>query len=492
MQQKENFEDIAGLLIESPYPIFRVSPEGKLLYANEAGKCLLAKWDCVVGQKVNTDFAVQVAEAYRENLIKNNVDVQCMERIFSFTFVPSCKGKYVNIYGVDNTERRKAEKELEKIHKQVIYQERLKAIGQMSSGIIHDLNNALFPALGFSETLIKNPSYLENKDKTLDYLKKIHGSAKHAAGIISRLKDFYRSSPANTILLPVDFNKLIKDVVGLTRPRWKDEMESRGVAINVETDLKGVLPVAAEESELRELIVNLIFNAVDAMPAGGKIVMSTRSEEEKVIFEIKDTGSGMPEQVKLHCFDPFFSTKGAKGTGLGLAMVYGTVKRYNGTIKLESEEDKGTRFMITLPVWHKGMSVAVADKESAPEKPVHILVVDDNPIIREVIKEYLLCDKHIIETAESGAEALNKFSKSAFDVVITDMAMPNMSGAELAALIKKKRKDIFVILLTGFGEIMTENNEKPEGVDFILDKPAGIEKLRAMVNELIKRGKDGK
>jgi len=483
VHSEENLEEIGALLIESPYPVFRVSPEGRILYSNESGKQLVAKWNCFV----KPDIATNVFEAFKNNLIKKDVEVQCGEKAFSFTFVPVQAGNHVNIYGVEVTARKKVEKELEKIQKQVIQQERLKAIGEMSSGIIHDINNALVPILGYSEILVMNPVYFTDKEKALNYLKKINSSAKHAASVLGRLKDFFRASPSNTLFNPVDLNILIKDIVGLTRPRWKDEMEAMGVVIKVETELNGTLPAIGEPSEFRELIVNLIFNSVDAMPFGGKIVMSTRSEGGRAVFEIKDTGIGMSEDVKLRCFEPFFSTKGEKGTGLGLSMVYGTVKRYNGTIHIESKEGHGTNFTISFPAWQKKKGVPEIESECASENPAKILVVDDNPIVREVIKEYLLCDKHMVETAESGDEALEKLAGSKVDIVITDMAMPKMSGTDLAIRIKEKQKDAFVILLTGFGEIMLEKGEKPKGVDFILEKPIGANKLRSTINELMKR-----
>lgn len=487
MYLEENLEDIAKLHIENPYPVFRVSSEGILLYSNEAGKCMLTKWDCVIGQIINPDLAVSVAEAYRENLIKKDVEIQCLEKAFSFTLVPVRDGDYVNIYGVDVTERRKAEKELEKIQKQVIQQERLKAIGQMSSGIIHDINNALVPILGYSEILIITPAFLADKEKTLNYLTKINSAAKHAASVLKRLKDFYRAAPSNILMNPVDLNILIKDIVGLTRPRWKNEMEAKGILIKVETDLKGSLLAVGEASEFREFIVNLIFNAVDALPAGGKIILSTRSEEEKAVFEISDTGEGMPEHVKLRCFEPFFSTKGEKGTGLGLAMVYATVKRYNGTIQIESEEGKGTKFTIKFPSWQEKKSEQILIKECAPENSARILVVDDNPLVREVLKEYLSFDKHLVETAESGFEAMEKLGKIPFDVVITDMVMPRMSGTELAVLVRKNKKDVPVILLTGFGELVMINGVKPAGVDIILEKPVSADKLRNAISGVFKK-----
>ena len=487
MLPDKHLEDIAKLPLESPYPVLRVSHDGRLLYSNEAGRCLLHKWDCSIGQQIDNEVAKTIAEAFRENTLKKDLEIDCFEKAYSFTLVPVKAGMYVNLYGVEITDRRKAERELEKIQKQVIQQERLKAIGQMASGIVHDINNALVPILGFSEILIINPAYLSDKEKVLGFLKEINKSAKHAASILSRLKEFCRPMPQKIILNPVDLNRLIKDTIGLTRPKWKDEMEAKGVVIKVETGLKDPPRAAAEESELRELIVNLLFNSIDAMPQGGTITLSTRRLDDTSVFEISDTGIGMPEQVRLRCFEPFFSTKGENGTGLGLAMVYGIVKRYKGSIEVESEEGKGTKFIVTLPAWKEQGTVNPEVKENAPGRSMRILVVDDNPLVGEVLKEYLSCDKHQVEMAGSGLEALDLLEKYVFDVVITDRAMPRLSGTDLAALIKQKQKGVPVILLTGFGDFMVSNGEKPEGVDLILGKPVSSDKLRAAINEVLRK-----
>jgi signal transduction histidine kinase len=377
----------------------------------------------------------------------------------------------------------------------VVQQERLRALGQMAGGIAHDFNNALSPIMGYSELLLMVPGILDDKEKVTQYLHIINTGAKDAAKIVSRLREFYRQREEGEALLPVNINNLINQAVSLTQPKWKDQAQASGVTVTIQTDLGDVPTIPGNEAELRETLTNLIFNAVDAMPGGGVITIRTRSDfglgisegdaspkseirnPQSVVIEVSDTGAGMSEEVRRRCLEPFFTTKGERGTGLGLAMVYGIIRRHKGTIDIQSEPGKGTTFSLCLPL-DQGEAVGVREQAmKAPSRPLRVLAVDDEPPVLEIISQYLAMYGHTVETATNGRTALKKFQAAAFDVVITDRAMPRMSGDQLAAAIKRASPQTPVIMLTGFGEFMNAAGERPEGVDLIVSKPVTIDSL---------------
>jgi CheY-like chemotaxis protein len=254
--------------------------------------------------------------------------------------------------------------------------------------------------------------------------------------------------------------------------------------------------VLGSESEMRELLANLIFNAVDAMPEGGLIRIRTgmreasASEETplaprvpQVFLEVSDSGTGMTDEVRRRCLEPFFSTKGERGTGLGLPMVYGIVKRHRGTMDIESTVGKGTTFIVLLPA-DTSQAREIAPRTHAPTGPLHVLVVDDEPIARDVLSEYLMGDGHTVDTAVNGREGFEKFKAGRYALVITDRAMPEVGGDQLAAMVKEAAPDTPVILLTGFGDLMNAAGEKPDGVDLVVKKPIRLATLREVLAKL--------
>jgi signal transduction histidine kinase len=239
--------------------------------------------------------------------------------------------------------------ELKQTQNQIVQQERLRAFGEMAGGVVHDFNNALISIIGYSDLLMDDPDILADRRMTLSYLKTMNTAGRDAAQVVSRLRDFYRSRESEDIFAPVDLNEVIEQSVSLTQPKWKTQALTSGHKIEMELDLEKVPPVSGNPAELREALTNLIFNAVDAMPAGGTVTLRSRPKDDAVLFEISDTGTGMSEDVRTRCLEPFFSTKGEKGTGLGLSMVFGIIKRHNGTLDIESAVDRGSTFRIRLP-----------------------------------------------------------------------------------------------------------------------------------------------
>ncbi|MBI4313123.1 MAG: HAMP domain-containing protein [Chloroflexi bacterium] len=227
----------------------------------------------------------------------------------------------------------------------LIHQERMNALGQMASGIAHDISNTLIPIVGLSELLLTRPGILEQQDVVAKYAKSINTAAQDATAIVERLREFYRPGLDADEMGPVNLNEVVKQTVVLTETRWRSQREAQ---IAVATELGNIPAVKGSESELREALTNLILNAVDAMPGGGTITLRTGAEDGHVHVQVADTGVGMTEEVRRRCLEPFFTTKGERGTGMGLAMVYGVVKRHDGEIDIQSEVGKGTTFTLTL------------------------------------------------------------------------------------------------------------------------------------------------
>jgi CheY-like chemotaxis protein len=277
--------------------------------------------------------------------------------------------------------------------------------------------------------------------------------------------------------------RLVEQAVELTRPKWKDQALSLARTVTLDLDLQPVPQIPGDEAQLREALMNLIFNAVDAMPDGGTITVRTSRTPDSVMLEVSDTGTGMTDEVRSRCQEPFFTTKGQHGTGLGLSMVYGILQRHSGTLEIQSALGKGTTFRMSFSL--DGLpqvpaSTAPAEPGQRPQTvpQLRVLVVDDEEAVRGIIVAYLQRDGHRVETAGSGQEALQKFHPGKFDLVITDRAMPRMNGDALAQAIKRSAPQQPVILLTGFGDLMGTHGEHPEGVDVVLGKPVSLAVLR--------------
>jgi signal transduction histidine kinase/ActR/RegA family two-component response regulator len=384
--------------------------------------------------------------------------------------------------------------ELHKTQQAVMQHERLKALGQMASGIAHDINNALSPIVGFSELLLRiETTITADGRKYLNYIKTAGEDISH---IVAGLKEFYRLRDENESLLPLNLNQLVNQVIDMTRPRWRDLPQRRGTMIEMQKDLAPELPeLFGMESEIREALTNLILNAVDAMPSGGTLLVRSRAGQSVVILEVCDTGIGMDETIRKRCLEPFFSTKGKRGTGLGLAMVYGVIERHQGKIEIESAIGKGTIMRLLFPVRNLAIFATSEPSETdQPPPPLHILCIDDEPALRILIHEMLLRDGHNIEMADGGQAGIDAFRaalqrKAPFDVVVTDLGMPLVDGNAVARSIKRESSTTPVIMLTGWGVFLKNDGDVPSEVDGILSKPPRIKEIRAMLKKVVKKGK---
>jgi len=389
--------------------------------------------------------------------------------------------------GESNLRLEQALEDLHRAQQKLVQQERLRALGQMASGVTHDFNNALTPILGFTDFLLARPQILDDREKTLAYLANVNTAAKDASQVVKRLREFYRPRDEAELFPLVAIDAIIRQAVSLTQPKWKDQAQARGVSVDVETVLGTTPLLPGSESALREMLTNMIFNSVDAMPHGGTITLRSSTDNGHVVLEVSDTGTGMTEEVRNRCLEPFFTTKGEEGTGLGLPMVYGIASRHGGSVEIESAPGQGTTLRVRLPLDTSAVpseEVMIGSRPTAVG-PLRVLVVDDEPRIRSLVCEYLATDHHKVETAGDGVEALEKLRLNRFDLIVTDRSMPRMSGEQLATAAKRQCPSTPVLLLTGFGEMMADQNERPEGVDLIVTKPVTMDALRDAIVKLM-------
>lgn len=372
--------------------------------------------------------------------------------------------------------------ELKELQQQIIRQERLRALGAMAGGIAHDFNNALMVMRGYSEMFTQEPERCQDSARVLQSFQAIGTASRDAAEIVRRLREFYRPySSGEEDRRPVHLGRLVAEAAHLSQPIWQTQTQAAGVHIELKLELEEVPAFPASESELREVIVNLIFNAVDAMPTGGQITLRSGVEDGYAYFEVEDTGVGMTEETRRHCLEPFYTTKGDRGTGLGLAITYGIVRRHSGIIRVNSEVDCGTQFVVLLPLSEVEEQVADEPLGIPFSKPLNVLIVDDQASICSLLSNSLRQDSHTVVLAEDGREGLEKFLAGRFDVVITDRAMPRMSGEQLATEIKAIAPLQPVILLTG----CLDELETPAHVDLLIRKPTSMHAIREAINKVV-------
>lgn len=373
--------------------------------------------------------------------------------------------------------------ELKEMEHRLIVEEKMSALGQMASSVAHEFNNALMPVVGLTEFLLMNQSKLDDRQEVISTLQDIHHSADRARAAVGRLRDFYKlDGPVEYDL--IDVNVIFDKAINSCADALKKAVE-RDILIDIKRELWDVPLINADEAELREAIRNIIINAIESMPKGGVITCRSRMEGKTVALEIADTGDGMTIDVQGRCMDPFFTTKPGSKSGIGLSVVYGIVRRHRGNVEIQSEPGKGTVVKISLPL----VKIVSGEEASTSRKSgiagsLKILLIDDDVSSRSILSRYLSAIGHVVRSAESGAKGLEAFAQDKYDLVITDRAMPDMSGDLVASSIRKGDVKIPVIMLTGFGEVMKNKREKPEGVDKILSKPVSLKELKNSIDDI--------
>jgi nitrogen-specific signal transduction histidine kinase len=351
--------------------------------------------------------------------------------------------------------------EQERLRQQFAQLEKLSALGELASGVAHDFNNTLAGILGRAQLMLRT----NDPEKLSRGLQIIIKTAEDGAKTVKRIQDFARQRRDHDFA-PVSVDQLLFDVGEMTRPRWKDHAEADNIYIRLNVQINSKSLVRGDESELREVLVNMVFNAVDAMPAGGTLTLATDEDEEHVFISVSDTGCGMSDEVRSRIFDPFFTTKGKAGNGLGLAVSYGIILRHEGTIEVASEVGSGSTFRLKLPLAKGALKASHAETEqphvaaaaTVPSLSLvgdparsRILVVDDEPHVRALLCEMIQSENCEAVAASSGAEALALFGAENFDAVFTDIGMPGMSGWELSRLIRELNAGVPLAVITGWG-----------------------------------------
>jgi signal transduction histidine kinase/CheY-like chemotaxis protein len=382
--------------------------------------------------------------------------------------------------------------EQDRIREQFSQMEKLSALGELASGVAHDFNNTLAGILGRAQ-LLQRTNDPEKIKRGLDIIIK---TAEDGAKTVKRIQDFARQRRDHDFEL-VSVDQILMDASEITRPRWKNCAEASNIHITVNLQIGSNAMVMGDDSELREVLVNMVFNAIDAMPEGGTLTLLTCTVDQSVVVKVIDTGVGMYPEVRSRIFDPFFTTKGKAGLGLGLAVSFGIIRRHGGNVEVDSQYGTGTEFRITLPIAtivEGGIAVEFANPEPASiiselsladeNAQPRLLIVDDEDFVRDLLQEILEGEGCDVQLAASGSEALAMFQDFRFDAVCTDVGMPGMSGWELAREIRDLNQQIPIAVITGWGEAVGSNEQKAAGVDWVIAKPFTADRIVELVREI--------
>jgi CheY-like chemotaxis protein len=285
--------------------------------------------------------------------------------------------------------------------------------------------------------------------------------------------------------ITLSLNEMIAEVVNITQPRWRDQTQKKGIQVELTTQSGEIPLVMGNPSELREVLTNIIFNAVDAMPRGGALTLTTQPQaEDWVEVRIADTGIGMTDEVKKRVFDPFFTTKGVTNSGLGMSVSYGIIRRHGGEILIESEPGKGTTFVIHLPTGYEEEQAAVREVTPVKEsRQARILVIDDEDSVRDVLSRILKTKGHRVVVASNGEEGIERFRSELFDLVFTDLGMPKLSGWDVGKAIKGINPKVPIAMITGWGVELDREKLSESGIDLIVSKPFNFDQVIRLVSE---------
>ena len=387
--------------------------------------------------------------------------------------------------------------EQERIREQFSQMEKLSALGELASGVAHDFNNTLAGILGRAQLMLRT----NDPEKISRGLNIIIKCAEDGAKTVKRIQDFARQRRDHDFE-PVSIDQILFDVSEVTRPRWKDRAEASNIQISLDLQIRSKAKVMGDESELREVLVNMVLNAVDAMPAGGQLTLAAEDVENSVVISVGDTGTGMAPDVTSRIFDPFFTTKGKAGMGLGLAVSFGIIRRHEGSVEVESEVGTGTKFKISLPKAKVGEDSVLLEPERPKllhEKPnaiasrtfdhnqPKILVVDDEEGVRELLRDLLEGEGFRVYLAPGSREALSLFEVHQFDGIFTDVGMPGMSGWELAHAIRQRNETIPIAVITGWGEAVGSNEQKEARVDWVIAKPFTAQRISELAQGITRQ-----
>ncbi len=372
------------------------------------------------------------------------------------------------LYGEAEGRRRRAEAtadNLERSQGQLVKTERLRALGEMAAGVAHDFNNLLSVILGRAELMlrrVREPSMIRD-------LEAVRRAAQDGADTVRRIQEFTRTRRTRSFER-VDLADVAREVIELTRPRWEVEAQSRGV--RYEFTVEGLAPpVAGRPEELREVLTNLITNAVDAMPDGGRCTVRLDARPDWAAISVKDTGVGMPEEMRRRVFEPFFTSKGPRGTGLGLAVSWGIVTRHGGTIEVDSAPGEGSTFVVRLPIPVSMPDSVTGMTVAPPSRTARVLIIEDEPEVQAVLADMLREAGYVVVVAKDGPNGLERCELEPMDIVLSDISMPGLSGWDVATRLRTRFPEIPIGFVTGWGDQLDPERLTRTGVSFVIAKP---------------------
>jgi len=380
----------------------------------------------------------------------------------------------------------------------VLQQERLRALAEMAGGIAHDINNAISPAALYIESMLMSCSALNDKERK--QLETVQMAIDDVASTVQRMSRFAKGSNDSVTGMPTDPNRLYSEALELTRARWESIARERGVSIDIQDHFEENLPaIQGSGSELREALTNLILNGVDAMPQGGILRINGRLETDQmgafVVLEVEDSGVGMTEEVRARCMEPFFTTKGERGTGFGLSMVYGITKRLGGSMTIESHFGQGTRVCLRLPVVCEGAPNSAPREDSQPDsnpgRVCRILLVDDDDAVREALSTVLAQAGHHVTEFNNASSAFAAFEESQssdtnrFDLLLTDLGMHETNGRELSKMVRELVPGFPILVISGWGTQLNLEQEFIDWADAIITKPPKKDELLKAIDALV-------
>ena len=489
---------MASLVDLAPDEIYTLDLLGRFTWMNERAR---AAGDLIptgiLGRHLTEIVAAESREHVTNNLARTfaGEDTQCEVQIIrtdaTVRYVeahtsPLWRDGNVNgalVFLRDMTERKRAQERMAQSDK-------LRAVGELAAGVAHNLNNALTVIQGRAQLLL-----MRTEDPaTAKSLEVITRAVADGAQTLRRILDFARRDTAQDFA-PVELAELISSSVEIARPKWQSRSATRTGSIEVTIENKDSVYVLGESAELREVVLNMIFNAVDAMPDGGTILMGTRNELDTACFWVADTGCGMQPKVVERIFEPFYTTKGDRGTGLGLAASHGIIARHGGRIMVVSEPELGTRFEVRLPLYEKA---GVAKKKESKRaltntEPVRVLIIEDEERVRALLRDAFATAGHNVTEAATGLQAIARLEEAKeekFDLIISDLGLPEVSGLHVARWVREHVPDTIFILATGWPDMVTSEDHDECRFDAVIKKPFDVLDVLDQSMRLLKKNEE--
>ena len=482
----ETKQYLEQLIVSAGDAIISVDGEGQIRSWNPAADRIFGfTSDQAIGQPFANLLPQEPYRAARGSLSRENpvrafdvsakrADGRPLNLAVTLSYLPGRNGGSEGLLAIvrDMTAQREIEAQMHQ-------SERLTALGQMAGGIAHDFNNLLQAILGYAQLMARSPGNTDVVRRGIDVIEK---AANGGAETVRRIQKFARLRPDEPFV-SMDLNQVVRDSLAITRPRWEEKKVKGGVPLQLELELGPVPVVMGRPAELNEVITNLVLNAIDAMPRGGTLRLRTRlGDHRHAVITVADTGMGMTEEVRKRVFDPFFTTKGEEGTGLGLSVSHSIIERHGGDLRVDSRPGEGTTFTITLPIGMGPAGESTAGPETGGERKGRILLVDNDPQVLSILGEMLKDAGHHVLPVPSGSEALRVFVPNGFDLIITNVGMPEMSGWDVAERLRAKDPNVPVIFITGWG-LQEEDQARCRrlGISALLFKPVPPQELHRTV-----------